>query len=83
MPDIIPGPITAAPPQVPVRDAAGKRLSLDLIHAFVWVALDHARKRPGVTFHVKQDGWGYAREKIAPMFDNCPQNIILPYGFLY
>lgn len=83
MPDITPGPITASPPQVPVRDAAGKRLSLDMIHAFVLVALDHARKHPSESFHVKQDGWGYPHNKIAPMFDRCPANIHLPYGFIY
>lgn len=70
-------------PAVPVRDVNGARLSLDIIRAFVLVAMDHVRKRPSVTFHVQQDGWGYARQDIAPMFDHCPKNITLPYGFLF
>lgn len=70
-------------PAVPVRDVNGARLSLDIIRAYVMVALDYVRKRPERTFQVQQDGWGYDRKQIAPMFDYCPKNIKLPYGFIY
>lgn len=83
MTQLYPGKMGDTPPAVPVRDMAGARLPAQVIHAFVIVALDHVRKRPDRTFHVQQDGWGYDRRTIAPMFDNCPANVVLPYGFLY
>ncbi len=80
---IYPDKFGARAPAVPVRDASGSRYSLDVIRAFVKVSLDYAAKRPDVTFQVQQDGWGYSRQEIAPMFDYCPKNIMLPYGFQF
>lgn len=83
MPDITPGPITATAPQVPVRDSSGARLPLQVIRAFVIVALGHVRRNPDKLYYVKQDGWGYHRRDIAPMFNHCPSNVMLPYGFIF
>lgn len=80
---IHPDKIGCYPPAVPARDAQGKRLPLQVIHAYVLVSLDYVRRRPETTFRVQEDGWGYDRKQIAPMFDNCPKNIYLPYGFIY
>lgn len=70
-------------PAVPVTDSSGARLSLDMIRAYVMVVMEYVRKRPDTTFQVQQDGWGYDRKQIAPMFDHCPRNVMLPYGFLF
>lgn len=70
-------------PLVPVTDTSGARLPLEMIKAYVMVAVDYARKRPEQTFKVQQEGWGYPRQQIAPLFDRCPLNITLPYGFIY
>lgn len=84
MPNVIyPDKMGSPAPAVPVRDASGGKLPLPVIKGFVMVALDYARKRPGTTFQVQQDGWGYDRREIAPLFDYCPRNIILPYGFIF
>lgn len=80
---ICPGKMGCDLPMVPVRDVNGARLQLQVIAAYVSVALDYARKRPDRTFKVQQDGWGYSRKDIAPLFDHCPKNITLPYGFLF
>lgn len=84
MPNIFPCNMGEHPvPAVPVRDASGAKLPLDIIRAYVLVAVDYARKRPDQNFKIQQDGWGYSRFDIAPMFDHCPLNITLPYGFMY
>lgn len=83
MPDIYPGKIGETAPIVPARTATGERLPLDVIRAFVKLAMEYARGRPTQEFRVQQSGWGYPRQQIAPMFDHCPSNVTLPYGFWY
>lgn len=80
---IYPDKMGCSSPAVPVRDASGARLPLPVVHAYVMVVLDYVRKRPDTQFRVMQDGWGYDRKQIAPMFDHCPRNITLPQGFIY
>ncbi len=61
-------------------------LPLPMIQYFVRVFLDHARACPGDTFRVTPIGCGLAGYKppqIAPFFDHAPQNVILPYEFIY
>ena len=70
-------------PAVAVRDISGARLQPEIIRAYVMLAVDYARRRPNANFEVQADGWGYDRKVIAPMFDHCPDNIRLPYGFIY
>ena len=83
MTNIYPGPMGCTFPQVSVRDTSGARLPIDVIRAYVTVALMTVRRNPSVTYHVQQEGWGYHRTDIAPMFDNCPANVVLPHGFIY
>ncbi len=78
-----PGPMGCVFPAIPVRDASGARLPIDMIRAYVMIALDTVRRQPEKLYRVQQEGWGYHRREIAPMFDRCPGNIMLPYGFLY
>lgn len=80
---LFPSKMGCIPPAVPVRDMSGARLPLDVIRAFVMISLDHVRRQPDRMFYVMEDGWGYNRRQIAPMFDNCPKNIVLPYGFQF
>ncbi len=67
-------------PAVAARDAAGRRLPLQVIHAYVMIALDGARKQPDKMFRVQQDGWGYSPDEIAPLFAGAPDNVVLPWG---
>jgi hypothetical protein len=83
MTQIHPGKVGDTFPAIPTRDDAGKRLPPEMIEYFVKAAMDTARRSPNVRFHVQENGWGYDRKKIAPMFDYCPPNIHLPYGFIY
>lgn len=73
-----PAAMGAPPPGVPVRDAAGRKLTPDVVRAFVLVAMQHARQRPERSFRVVSKGWGYPNAVIAPMFDYAPDNICLP-----
>lgn len=61
-------------------------LPLPMIQYFVRVFLDHARQNPSDTFRVTPIGCGLAGYKpphIAPFFDYAPENVILPYEFIY
>lgn len=78
-----PAAVGAAPPSIPVRDAAGARLPVEMIRYFAKVAMDHARRNPSERFKVVGTGYGYPAKVIAPMFDYCPPNVSLPYEFMY
>lgn len=61
-------------------------LPLPMIQYFCRVFLDHARAHPGDTFRVTPIGCGLAGYKppqIAPFFNYAPQNVLLPYEFIY
>lgn len=81
MPNITPGRIGDSAPFVPVRDASGSRLSVDVIRAFVLVAIEYARQRPDRIFHVQQDGWGVPFRDVVPMFKGCTGNVYFPQGY--
>lgn len=73
---------------IPVRSApvgrkSGPMLPLPMIRYFVSVFLDHARRHPDDRFKVGVLGKPYKPAEIAPMFDNAPLNVYLPYEFQY
>lgn len=69
---------------IPTR-GNGKLLPLQMIKYFVRVFLDHARTRPDDTFRVTLIGVcrQYKPPQIAPFFDYAPDNVLLPYEFIY
>lgn len=69
---------------IPTR-GYGKMLPLPMIQYFVRVFLDHARARPDDTFRVTTIGVGrkYKPPQIAPFFNYAPNNVLLPYEFIY
>ena len=74
----------------PVRDIGGpptdvpvRGLPVEMIRYFVSVAVDHARRTPHMRYQVQAKGWGHPARVIAPMFDYCPDNVMLPYEFMY
>lgn len=70
---------------IPTR-GYGKILPLPMIKYFTRVFLDHARQRPSDTFQVTLVGCDNRRYKpphIAPFFNYAPENVILPYEFIY
>lgn len=61
-------------------------LPLPMIHYFITVLLDHARRNPDDCFKVTVigcKGTGYKPAQIAPMFNYAPYNVALPYEFIY
>ena len=71
---------------IPTKGFNLKRLPLAMIEHFVKAFKDYARCNPGETFQVVAIGCGLAGYKaadIAPMFDHCPGNVLLPYEFQY
>lgn len=70
---------------IPTR-GYGKILPLPMIQYFARVFIDHARQRPSDTFQVTLVGCDTRRYKpqhIAPFFDYSPENVMLPYEFIY
>lgn len=66
-----------------VTDIPVHRLSVPLIRYFAHVAMDHARNNPHDKFQVIAKGWGHPHRIVAAMFDYCPDNVGLPYEFIY
>lgn len=61
-------------------------LPLEMIRYFCRVFLTYARAHPGETFKVTPIGCGLAGYKpaqIAPFFDYSPDNVHIPYEFIY
>lgn len=66
---------------IPTKDGDLKTLPLDIIRGYVREFLEYARLNQGLTFKVTAIGTGlagYRHEQIAPMFDEAPNNCILP-----
>lgn len=69
---------------IPTKDWDINTLDLDDIYAYVQRFIAFANSRPKMTFYVTKIGCGLAglkEEDIKPMFDNSPENVILPYGW--
>lgn len=71
---------TRSTPTTPTEILVGP---LHMIRFHVMVALQHVRQTPDVRYTVQARGWGHPARDIAPMFDNPPDNIGLPYEFIY
>lgn len=82
MPSIHPGPMGSSAPVVAVRDAAGTRLPLDMVRAFLMLAVEHARARPDRIYTVQRDGWGYAFRDLVSVFKGAPDNVMLPMEYV-
>lgn len=80
MPTIHPGPMGSSAPVVPVRDAAGKALPVDMVRAYLMLAVAYAKDRPDQLFTVQRDGWGHSFRDLVSVFKGGPGNIMLPYG---
>jgi len=66
---------------IPTKDFQLKTLPLEQIKAYVTEFLFYARLRPDLTFEVTRIGCGlagYKDEDISPMFQDAPENCILP-----
>ncbi len=66
---------------IPTKDTKLNVLDLDTIKRFVDKFLDHARANPSKVFLVTPIGTGlagYDPSQIAPMFTDCPINVVLP-----
>ena len=71
---------------IPTKDRDLKKLPLHVIRYHVMVFLQFARSNPDMIFSVVAIGCGlagYKARQIAPMFDGCPGNVVLPYQFQY
>lgn len=71
---------------IPTKDHKLKKMPLELIRYHVMVFLQFARANPQMVFKVVAIGCGLAGYKpaqIAPMFDYAPDNVHLPYEFMY
>ena len=71
---------------IPTKDQYLRTLPLNRIKWFVDAFLEFAVKHPKLTFTVTRIGCGlagYKDEDIAPMFENAPENCLLPEGWRY
>lgn len=75
---IYPTALGRSAPRVPARDQSGKRLPLQMVQAFLLVAVQHAAKRPDETFDVQRDGWGYSWRDVSSVLVDVPGNVRLP-----
>lgn len=69
---------------IPTKDKYIKTLSLNMINVYVEKFLEFANKHPEMTFMLTAIGCGlagYKPEQIAPMFEDAPENVILPRPF--
>jgi len=69
---------------IPTKDIRIQTLPLPAIHLYVGIFIDYAKKHPELTFNVTRIGCGlagYTDGDIAPMFEDAPDNCILPYGW--
>lgn len=66
---------------IPTKDYNLKTLPLGVIRMYVREFLDYARINQGLSFKVTAIGTGlagYSHQEIAPMFQDAPDNCILP-----
>lgn len=75
MPQIYPTDMGGA---LPVRDNSGARLPVQMIHAYVLVALGQAASDPHLVYRVQRDGWGYSWRDIEPAFAGAGENVRVP-----
>lgn len=71
---------------IPTKGFNLEVLPLPMIEHFAQAFLRYAKMHPSETFKLTAIGTGLAGYKvrqIAPMFDYCPENVILPYEFVY
>ena len=71
---------------IPTKDERLRVLPLYIIQYHVAVFIQYARAHPECQFQVVPIGCGLAGYKpcqIAPFFDHCPNNVGLPYEFMY
>lgn len=69
---------------IPTKDWDINTLDLDDIYHYVQRFIAFAKSRPKMTFYMTKIGCGLAglkEEDIIPMFNNSPENVILPYGW--
>jgi hypothetical protein len=69
---------------IPTKDKRLKTLPLDAIAKHVATFVDFARAHPGTVFQLTPIGCGlvgYTPPQIAPMFEDAPENVILPEEF--
>ena len=69
---------------IPTKDEEVNTLPLPKIEKYVEVFLRFAELNPRMTFNVTRIGCGlagYTDDDIAPMFENAPDNCILPAGW--
>lgn len=70
---------------IPTKDDQIKTLPLEKIKQYVNTFLEFSKNNPKLMFRVTAIGCGlagYTPEQIAPMFNNSPENCILPSEFL-
>lgn len=70
---------------IPTKDRNIQTLPLRQIHGFVAEFIRHAIESENDEFLVTEIGCGlagYSPRDIAPMFDECPRNVVLPESFI-
>lgn len=70
---------------IPTKDLKIKTLPLEDVKKHVDKFIEFATLHPELTFQLTPIGCGlagYKPEQVAPMFENVPENVILPLEFL-